>query len=62
MNKIAVTLKEATTLSGIGRSSLYKAFSEGRLVPRKHGKRTLLLVSELQKYVESLPAASADRR
>jgi excisionase family DNA binding protein len=56
MQKIAVTLPEATELSGIGRSSLYKLFNEGKLKPRKSGKRTLILVSELEEYLNGLPA------
>ena len=56
MQKIAVTLREATALSGIGRSSLYKLFNTGKLRPRKAGKRTLVLVSELESYLMSLPA------
>ena len=56
MQKIAVTLREATALSGIGRSSLYKLFNAGKLTPRKSGKRTLILVAELEMYVRSLPA------
>jgi predicted DNA-binding transcriptional regulator AlpA len=52
MQKIAVTLPEATELSGIGRSSLYKLFNEGKLKPRKSGKRTLILVSELEELPE----------
>jgi hypothetical protein len=55
MQKIAVTLPEATELSGIGRSSLYKLFNEGKLTPRKSGKRTLILVSELESYLKNLP-------
>jgi hypothetical protein len=55
MHKIAVTLREATALSGIGRSSLYKLFNTGKLTPRKAGKRTLILVAELETYVQSLP-------
>jgi hypothetical protein len=61
MQKIAVTLPEATALSGIGRSSLYKLFSEGKLTPRKAGKRTLILVTELESYVKSLPAGGPSR-
>jgi predicted DNA-binding transcriptional regulator AlpA len=64
MGKIAVTLPEATALSGIGRSSLYKAFTQGKLTPRKAGKRTLILVDELEQYLKSLPAGvrrDADR-
>ena len=56
MDKIAVTISDATALSGIGRSSLYKLFNEGKLTPRKSGKRTLILVAELEKYIKSLPA------
>ena len=56
MEKIAVTLPEATALSGIGRTTFYKLFNEGKLTPRKAGKRTLILVRELHAYIESLPA------
>lgn len=56
MNKIAVTIPEATVLSGIGRSSIYKLFNEGKLTPRKAGKRTLILVAELESYVRNLPS------
>ncbi len=56
MEKITATLREATALSGIGRSSLYKLFNKGKLTPRKMGKRTLILVTELEGYLNSLPA------
>jgi hypothetical protein len=55
MNPIAISLRDATALSGIGRSSLYKLFNEGKLTPRKSGKRTLILVSELESYLKNLP-------
>jgi excisionase family DNA binding protein len=55
MHKISVTLRQATELSGIGRSSLYKLFKEGKLTPRKAGKRTLILVEELENYLKALP-------
>jgi len=53
--KIAVTIPEAVAMTGIGRTSLYKLFGEGKLQPRKSGKRTLLLVEDLERYVKSLP-------
>lgn len=55
MQKIAVTISEATKLTGIGRSSIYKLFNEGKLTPRKAGKRTLILVEEIEHYIASLP-------
>ena len=62
MTKISVTIPEAVQMTGIGRSSLYKLFNQGRLVPRKQGKRTLVLVKDLEDYVNSLPAQSGDGR
>ncbi|SFU20998.1 helix-turn-helix domain-containing protein [Mesorhizobium sp. YR577] len=58
MTKISVTIPEAVQMTGIGRSSLYTLFREGKIRPRKSGKRTLLLVEDLKRYVENLPAAS----
>jgi hypothetical protein len=55
MSKISVTISEAVQMTGIGRSSLYILFREGKIQPRKSGKRTLVLVEELRRYVESLP-------
>lgn len=55
MTKISVTIPEAVQLTGIGRSSLYRLFSDGKLTPRKSGKRTLVLVEELESYIKSLP-------
>lgn len=57
-NRIAVTLPEAIALSGIGRSTWYEIFKSGKLKPRKQGKRTLILVRDLQNYLESLPVSS----
>ena len=57
MTKIAVNIAEAVAISGIGRSSLYEVFKRGGIKPRKLGKRTLVLVADLENYLTSLPAA-----
>ncbi|RWP23765.1 MAG: DNA-binding protein [Mesorhizobium sp.] len=57
MTAISVDIAQAVNISGISRSGLYKLFKAGKITPRKNGKRTLVLVSELQSYVESLPKA-----
>ena len=57
MTKIAVTIPEAVSISGIGRTSLHNVFKAGAIRPRKHGKRTLVLVAELESYLASLPVA-----
>lgn len=58
MEKIAVTIPEAVAISGLGRSTLYKLFSEGKIQRRKSGNRTLIILSELNAYVHSLPVAA----
>ena len=55
MQKLSVTIPDAVNMTGIGRSSLYKLFSEGKITARKSGTRTLVLVEDLKRYVESLP-------
>lgn len=55
---IAVTIPEAVRLTGIGRSKLYELFRRGDLKPRKAGKRTLLIRTELEEYISSLPVSA----
>jgi len=57
MTKISVTIPQAVEMSGIGRSSLYQVIREGKIKLRKSGKRSLILVEELKRYIESLPTA-----
>lgn len=59
MDQLAVTLREASRITGLSRSTLYKLFNQGKLTPRKVGKRTLILTAELDKFVNSLPARRA---
>ena len=59
IKKIAITIPEACAVSGLGRSSLYEIFKEGKLKPRKHGKRTLILLEDLENYLRSLPEIEA---
>lgn len=55
MQKIAVTIQEAVTLSGLGRSTLYKLFKSGEIKTRKAGSRTLILLKDLEEYLNGLP-------
>lgn len=53
--KIALTLKEAARASGLSRSLLYLAIGRGALPARKCGARTLILDSDLRRFLGSLP-------
>ncbi len=55
--KLSYTINEACESIGIGRTKLYREIDEGRIKPRKLGKRTIILADDLQNYLNSLPAA-----
>ena len=55
MDKLTLTVNEATALTGLGRSTIYRLINDGKLKPRKVGKRTLFLMSEIRDFIENLP-------
>lgn len=59
---LAVSINEASALAGIGRTKLYEAISDGSLPVRKLGRRSLVIVSDLQAWLERLPSVPARSR
>ena len=55
IEKHGLTIHEACTCSGIGKTKLYEAINSGKLKARKAGKRTLILSDDLRDYLSSLP-------
>jgi excisionase family DNA binding protein len=55
---LACTIREACEVSGICRTSIYELLKTGGLRARKYGKRTLILHTDLHRWLESLPALS----
>jgi excisionase family DNA binding protein len=53
--RLAVSIEDAVTASGLGRSKVYEEIRDGRLVARKVGKRTLILMTDLQAWLEAFP-------
>jgi excisionase family DNA binding protein len=54
-NRAAYSISEALALTGLGRDKLYRLINSGELVARKSGRRTLILASDLQHFLEALP-------
>jgi excisionase family DNA binding protein len=57
--KVAHSINEAALIIGIGRDGVYRAIHERRLRARKFGKRTLILATDLQAFLDSLPTIGA---
>ncbi len=65
MNQIKAEPIRAAVLSvndfcqwaGIGRTAFYAELKSGRLVARKFGRRTIVPMSEAEKWLDSLPVA-----
>jgi excisionase family DNA binding protein len=55
-----LSVSEACRVSGIGRTKIYEAISDGSLKARKLGKRTLVLRGDLQAFLDNLPVVKAD--
>jgi excisionase family DNA binding protein len=55
LRREGLSVAEACAIAGIGRTKIYEAISDGRLVARKLGKRRLILRDDLQKFLSELP-------
>jgi hypothetical protein len=53
-----LSIAQAARCANLGRTSLYAAIASGLLKTRKAGRRTLVEVTELRRYIESLPLSS----
>jgi len=51
----ALAIDEVSARIGIGRDGVYRAINEGQLRARKFGKRTLILATDLDAFLEALP-------
>lgn len=52
---LALTIKDACTLSGVSRTTIYEAIKAGALVARKCGNRTLIRHDDLKSWIDGFP-------
>jgi excisionase family DNA binding protein len=55
LNKMALTIAEAVKVCPFGRSLLYKLIRQGRLPARKVGRRTFIMMSDLEQLLAEMP-------
>ena len=53
--RLYVRVKEAIKIMGMGRSSIYKEISEGRLPITKRGRKTFIAMKDIHAWFEALP-------
>jgi excisionase family DNA binding protein len=53
--RIAMKPGEAAEATGRSRTRIFKAIRDGELTARKDGKATVIEISELQRWLHSLP-------
>lgn len=53
--KIAYSIDDVITLTGIKRTKIYAEIKAGRLKIRKCGARTIVLAADLNRWLEALP-------
>jgi excisionase family DNA binding protein len=51
--KMFLTIKDIRDVTGLGRSTIFKSISEGRLRKIKYGNKTLVRVEEFQAWIDS---------
>lgn len=56
---LSLDIPGAVAASGIGRTKLFEAMKLGKLRARKYGRKTIILVSDLDDFLKSLPVKEA---
>ena len=55
IEKMAFSVDEAAMRAGLGRDRIYGAIRDGNLVAKKFGRRTLITVDALRRFLDGLP-------
>ena len=59
--ELAISIIEAAKRAGLGRSTIYEAAERGELKIRKNGRRSLILVKDLEDWLNSMPEAKLSK-
>lgn len=56
-SKLALSIEDAVAASGLGRTLIFAEIKLGRLTARKCGRRTVILHTEMERWLDSLPTS-----
>lgn len=54
---LGFSVQQAAKSAGVGRTTIYEELARGRLRAKKVGRRTLILASDLEAWLQCLPSA-----
>ena len=57
----AFSIREVMARTGIGRNRIYQLIREGRLTAKKFGTKTVIVATDLQRFLDELPAMPSMR-
>ena len=60
MTKLGLSVEEAAASAGVGRTLIFQEIRAGRLKVRKVGSRTIILVPDLENWLNALPAKGGE--
>ena len=55
IHQFAYSIDESAEISGLGRTKIYEEIKAKRLIARKCGKRTIILLSDAKAWLQGLP-------
>lgn len=55
LKPLVIHRKEAAVLTGLSTASIDRAIARGQLKAKKYGKRSILLLSEVERFLHELP-------
>jgi hypothetical protein len=58
--RLAHSIEDVVDLSGLGRTMIFAAIKQRRLIARKCGRRTLILDEDLLKWLQTLPVVKPE--
>jgi excisionase family DNA binding protein len=58
-NRVSVNVVEAAEAAGVGTTAVRAEIAAGRLVARRMGKRVLIAVDDLRRWIDDLPRVAA---
>ena len=59
---LSYSIEETCKITGLGRTKLYEAINKGLLPAKKYGRRTIILKTDIEEFLDSLKSYPNKKR